>query len=476
MTSQVKVDQIQANAAASLTINDALIVNETLAVTGAATITGASTLTGKVTTGSSIELGHASDTTLARASAGDITVEGNAIYRAGGTDVPIADGGTGASTAAAARANIIDPLVDAKGDLLAGSAADTLVRVAVGTDGYAVQAQSGATAGIQYLPLAPYAIENGYLDWTVSGNVLTVAIKTWAGTDPSTTDPAYISFRDVTASVGSLTKIKITAANSIVFNNTALIGTINSVAFRLWCVAFNDAGTVRLGLINCLMTATTIPNIYPLAGFGIASSTQEADASDVAHVFYTDGAAVSNKAYTVLGYATWESGLATAGTWSAGPTRKQLFGMGVPLPGQELQQVIDSETGAVTTTSATAVTTNLSLSITLSSVANLTELFAQTTGSANRNSSTSSGSEFAIKRGTATGTTLYIAIQGLDGDGAAGTGYKNTFNVAMRCYDYNQSGATTYTVSMRDNTSAGATVGAQTGSGYGILIAKEIMT
>lgn len=45
-----------------------------------------------------IELGAASDTTLTRASAGDVDIEGNAIYRAGGTDVPVADGGTGAST------------------------------------------------------------------------------------------------------------------------------------------------------------------------------------------------------------------------------------------------------------------------------------------------------------------------------------------------------------------------------------------
>jgi hypothetical protein len=45
-----------------------------------------------------IELGHASDTTIARASAGNVTIEGNAIYRAGGTDVAVADGGTGASS------------------------------------------------------------------------------------------------------------------------------------------------------------------------------------------------------------------------------------------------------------------------------------------------------------------------------------------------------------------------------------------
>ena len=45
-----------------------------------------------------IELGHASDTSLTRTSAGDVDIEGNIIYRAGGTDVPVADGGTGAST------------------------------------------------------------------------------------------------------------------------------------------------------------------------------------------------------------------------------------------------------------------------------------------------------------------------------------------------------------------------------------------
>ena len=45
-----------------------------------------------------VELGHASDTTIARSGSGDITIEGNAVYRAGGTDVPVADGGTGASS------------------------------------------------------------------------------------------------------------------------------------------------------------------------------------------------------------------------------------------------------------------------------------------------------------------------------------------------------------------------------------------
>lgn len=78
--------------------------------TGASTAAGACTNLG-VGTGDSpqftaVNVGHATDTTVSRASAGDIAVEGNVVYRAGGTDVPVTDGGTGASTAAGAATNL----------------------------------------------------------------------------------------------------------------------------------------------------------------------------------------------------------------------------------------------------------------------------------------------------------------------------------------------------------------------------------
>jgi hypothetical protein len=59
---------------------------------GSAAVPFASTFT------TTIELGAASDTTLARASAGDVNVEGNRMFRVGGADVPVADGGTGVSS------------------------------------------------------------------------------------------------------------------------------------------------------------------------------------------------------------------------------------------------------------------------------------------------------------------------------------------------------------------------------------------
>ena len=87
-----------------------------------------------------VNIGHASDTTLTRASSGDVNIEGNIIYRAGGTDVPVADGGTGAST-----------LTD--GGILLGSGTGAITAMAVLTDGQMIVgdgttdpvAESGAT-------------------------------------------------------------------------------------------------------------------------------------------------------------------------------------------------------------------------------------------------------------------------------------------------------------------------------------------
>jgi collagen type VII alpha len=55
-------------------------------------------------------------------------------------------------------ANVIEPsIIDAKGDLLVGTAADTVGRVAVGTNGQYLQADSSATAGVKWATVAGYS-------------------------------------------------------------------------------------------------------------------------------------------------------------------------------------------------------------------------------------------------------------------------------------------------------------------------------
>lgn len=50
-----------------------------------------------------LNIGHATDTTLTRVPGGNLAVEGNELYRVGGTNVALGDGGTGESTASDAR-------------------------------------------------------------------------------------------------------------------------------------------------------------------------------------------------------------------------------------------------------------------------------------------------------------------------------------------------------------------------------------
>jgi len=252
-------------------------------------------------------------------------------------------------------------------------------------------------------PSEAVALRNGYLDWTVSGNALTCAIKTLAGTDPSATDPVFALVRSATATTGAPSEVKITAANSVVVSSGSTLGTRNAIPSRVWAVLFDDAGTYRLGVINCLTTVagagagSDVTAIYPLEGWGIASSTAEggAGAADSAQTFYT-GTAVTSKAYTTLGYATFESGQATAGTWATAASRKHLQRQGDPLPGQTIQ-VQRNDTGAMTTGTTLVPNDNtipqitegdqyMTQAITPTSAANVLSIDSETEASASANS------------------------------------------------------------------------------------------
>jgi len=347
----------------------ATTLSTTLGVTGATTLsstvaTGALTVTGAATV--STTLGVTGATTLSSTVAtGALTVTGNetvsgtlditgATTLTGGLNTPlvVAQGGSGRATATTAYAV-----------LAAGTTATGVQQsIAPSTSGFVL-----TDNGVGVLPSFQAAAASGAwgLSASVATNILTVALTTASGSTPSASTPVSLSFRNVTAATGDMTTISVTAASTIAVPDTATLGTSNSVAFRAWIVAFNDAGTVRLGIINCAAALS----IYPLSGFGIASATNISTGSDSAQVFYT-GSTVTSKAYTVLGYVTYESGLATAGTYASAPTRVQVYTADVSLPCRPVQTVAATTTTQTASTSATYADTTLTATITPTSAAN----------------------------------------------------------------------------------------------------------
>lgn len=316
--------------------------------------------------------------------------------------------------------------------------------------------------------LAPQAQSAGMINGTIveshAGNAVTFAIKTLAGADPSATDPVFVAFRNVTAATGNYVTLQITAALSLVVTSGSTLGTVSSnVPFKLWLVLFNDASTVRLGIINTVTGGATPTNIYPLGQFPIASSTAEGGAggADSPAVFYT-GTAVSSKAYVPIGYAAYETGQTTAGAWAASPTRLQLFGGGVPLPGATIQVIANSTTTAGTTTSATfvALTSGQTQAIVLTSATSLVRV----TSIGTSNMSATAAGQVQIARGsTLIGNPIILA-----------TTTSGSAPAALMTLDFPQS-ASSQTYGFQGKTASGTLSYPATGSGAHLQI-EEVWT
>jgi hypothetical protein len=233
--------------------------------------------------------------------------------------------------------------------------------------GPVVVSSSGST--VTTTGLEVFGFENCSLAASVGSSLLTVALKDNAGADPSATSPCRIKFRNATAATGSWSVDSVTTATSISTNATgATLGSSNNTAFRFWVVAFDNAGTVVLALINC----STATQIFPLNEGLVASTTAISGSATSAGVFYTpNGTTLSSKSFKILGYVEYNStGLSTAGTYASAPNFVQSFGPGIKKPGDVIQVAYAVITSSSTTTSSSFVSTNTNVNITPTSAAN----------------------------------------------------------------------------------------------------------
>ena len=280
----------------------------------------------------------------------------------------------------------------------------------------------------------PYGVDvpiNLQLNASVGSNLLTVAVKNNAGTDPSPTNPVLIPFRFTTlngASGGSVIWVPITAALSMNTNATgASLGCTNAVPCRLWIEAFYNAGTPVLALFN----ASQATAIFPLDPSTLQSTTGVSAAATSTGTFYTpNGTSLSSQPFTILGYV--ETTEATAGTYNVAPTKIQLFGPGIRKPGETVQLIAGP--GA-------------SISITPTSNINLVKV----TNNTSWNPNTVSNINCILKRNGSTSLqTIVISAATTGGD------------VPCSFANYLDNPATTSSTSYQATGSSGAVVGTPT--------------
>ena len=121
------------------------------------TMSGTLGVTGVMTATGGIELSHASANTLT-ASSGVLSIEGNRVFHAGGTDIPVADGGTGASTFTAngilvgngTSAVAVTAAMATKGHVMIGDGSGVPSMLGVGSNCEVLTACSGEATGVKW--------------------------------------------------------------------------------------------------------------------------------------------------------------------------------------------------------------------------------------------------------------------------------------------------------------------------------------
>jgi len=236
------------------------------------------------------------------------------------------------STATVNGKNVITAgVVDAKGDLIVGSADDAVARLGVGTNGQVLTAASGATYGVQWSD--PAAVGVFQTEISFEGATADAYETTLAATDP--TADRTITLPDATGTVALTSDITVSASSTNTFSNKSISLGSNTVTSTLAQLntAVTDADVASLAgtetLTNKTLTTPTITS-PTITGTGAIAGTFTGNLTGnvTGNVTGTSGSTTGNAATVTNGVYTTSKISALAATSSA-----------------ELAGVISDETG-----------------------------------------------------------------------------------------------------------------------------------
>lgn len=185
-------------------------------------------------------------------------------------------------------------------------------------------------------------LDNLTLTASVASNALTIALKTKAGTDPTSEDLIRIGFRNSTLTSGSFNTRTVTAATSLVISSGSTLGHANATAQYIYVYAIDNAGTVELAASSA-----------PISDLGVVSTTAEggAGAADSGRVLYSTTARTNVPARLIGRLLSTQT---TAGTWASAPTEVVVSNQLDPL-----NQLIACRVGGSTTVITNSATTKV---------------------------------------------------------------------------------------------------------------------